>query len=61
MPLTPEFNKEKGMWIANLDMGNRNDGYYPVNVSVDFECSRDICIDADLYENNYDAAEISSN
>lgn len=61
VPLTPEFNKEKGMWIANLDMGNRNDGYYPVNVSVDFECSRDICIDADLYENNYDAAEISSN
>lgn len=37
VPLTPEFNKEKGLWIANLDMGNRNDGYYPVNVSVDFD------------------------
>lgn len=45
VPLTPEFNKEKGMWIANLDMGNRNDGYYPVNVSVDFDVQTEPKVD----------------
>ena len=37
VPLYPTYNESKDLWIAEIDMGNRSDGYYPVNVSVDFD------------------------
>lgn len=37
VPVYPEYNKDKGLWIAELDMGGSRDGFYPVNVSVDFD------------------------
>ena len=39
VPVNASFNEEKGMWYAEIDMGNHNDGYYPVNCSVDFDCT----------------------
>ena len=36
VPLKPTYDEKKNLWVADLDMGNRADSYYPVNVSVDF-------------------------
>ena len=45
VPLYPEYNEEKDLWTADIDMGNRSDSYYPVNVSVDFDCRTERVID----------------
>lgn len=37
VPLYPVYDEEKDLWVADIDMGNRSDNYYPVNVSVDFD------------------------
>lgn len=37
VPLYPTYDEKKDIWVADIDMGNRSDGYYPVNVSVDFD------------------------
>ncbi|MBR1412443.1 MAG: leucine-rich repeat protein, partial [Prevotella sp.] len=36
VPLTPKYDEKKDLWVADIDMGNRSDGYYPVNVSVGY-------------------------
>ena len=45
VPLHPVFDKKKSLWVADIDMGNSNDGYYPVNVSVDFDAQTDALLD----------------
>ena len=37
VPLYPTYDEKKDIWVADIDMGNRSDGYYPVNVSVDYQ------------------------
>lgn len=37
VPLYPTYDEKKDIWVADIDMGNRSDGYYPVNVSVDYD------------------------
>ena len=60
VPLYPEYNEEKDLWTADIDMGNRRDGYYPVNVSVDFECESDVVISRDAIMNlTYDFNEMN--
>ncbi|MBR6937625.1 MAG: chitobiase/beta-hexosaminidase C-terminal domain-containing protein [Prevotella sp.] len=39
VPLYPTYDKQKDIWVANIDMGSSSNGYYPVNVSVDFDCN----------------------
>lgn len=36
VPVSASFDKNKGLWYAEIDMGNTSNGYYPVNCSVDF-------------------------
>lgn len=60
VPLYPTYDAQKDLWTANIDMGSSSNGYYPVNVSVDFDC--DIELDsistASLFDN---AANAKSN
>ena len=37
VPLYPTYDEKKDIWVADIDMGNRSDGYYPVNVSIDYD------------------------
>ena len=46
VPLYPTYDEQKDVWVAEIDMGNRNDSYYPVNVSVDFNMNTDFVLDA---------------
>lgn len=57
--LNPEYNKEKGVWIANLDMGNRNDGYYPVNVSVDYDAASEPVLDSEMFNEEFNSFDNS--
>ena len=59
VPLIPEFSTEKNTWIANIDMGNRNDGYYPVNVSVDFDVVTEPVLDSDMFNEEFNSFENS--
>ena len=45
--LRPTYDANKDLWIADIDMGSSSDGYYPVNVSVDFDCPSLVKIDSD--------------
>lgn len=45
VPLNPIYDEEKDIWVADIDMGNRSDNYYPVNVSVDFDFINEKLID----------------
>lgn len=59
VPLYPTYNESKDLWIAEIDMGNRSDSYYPVNVSVDFDCISEKVIDRNYFsslENEIDSA-----
>lgn len=60
VPLYPIYDAQKNLWTANIDMGSSSNGYYPVNVSVGFDC--DIELDsistASLFDN---AANTKSN
>ena len=49
VPLYPTYDEKKDTWVADIDMGNRSDGNYPVNVSVDFEVS-DVVASVDYAE-----------
>lgn len=61
VPLYPEYNEEKDLWTADIDMGNRSDGYYPVNVSVDFDATVEPVFDATIIEDyNTELQEIIS-
>lgn len=37
VPINASYDEKKGMWYAEIDMGNSSNGYYPVNCSVDFD------------------------
>lgn len=37
VPVNASYDEKKGMWYAEIDMGNSSNGYYPVNCSVDFD------------------------
>ena len=39
VPLYPMYDEQKDIWVANVDMGNSSNGYYPVNASVNFSCN----------------------
>lgn len=51
IPLKPVYDDKKDLWTADIDMGNRSDGYYPVNVSVDFEYPNYNACDSMTYVN----------
>lgn len=46
VPVNATFDVNKGMWYAEIDMGNSSNGYYPVNCSVDFDYEQRPVIDA---------------
>ena len=50
VPLYPTYDEKKDIWVADLDMGNRSDNYYPVNVSVDYTAITDIIVDREEVE-----------
>lgn len=50
VPLYPSYDAEKDLWVASIDMGNKSDGYYPVNVSVDFDTRQVPKLDYDNYQ-----------
>ena len=37
LPYDATYNEEKDLWFVECDLGTKNDGCYPVNVSVDFD------------------------
>lgn len=45
VPCNAEFDEQKGLWYAEIDMGSSSDGYYPVNCSVDFDYESEKLID----------------
>lgn len=55
VPLYPTYDEKKDTWVADIDMGNRSDGYYPVNVSVDFDVVSDVVLDAELFEKEFNS------
>lgn len=51
----PHYNENKDIWTADIDLGHSSDGYYPVNVSLDYSFnSQDNHIDYSEIENIYD-------
>ena len=54
VPVNASFDKNKGMWYAEIDMGTSSNGYYPVNCSVDFDFNAEYILDRDLIESNFD-------
>lgn len=50
IPLIPTYDENKDLWVANLNLGSRADGQYPVNCSVDFEYVSEKLIDITEYE-----------
>lgn len=46
VPVNASFDEKKGLWYAEIDMGNSSDGYYPVNCSVDFDYNSEILGDS---------------
>ena len=45
VPLYPVYDEGKDIWVADIDMGNQCDNYYPVNVSVDFDAQTEPLVD----------------
>lgn len=61
VPCNAEFDEQKGMWYAEIDMGTSSDGYYPVNCSVDFDYVAESLLDSELYSNNLNHYENEKN
>lgn len=57
--LYPTYDEKKDVWTADLDMGNRSDGYYPVNVSVDFDALSEVQIDRKHFNSLFDELTIN--
>ncbi len=47
VPCNASFDKQKGLWYTEIDMGTSSNGYYPVNCSVDFEAISPVIHDRD--------------
>lgn len=56
VPVYPVYDEIKDIWVAEVDMGKSNDGFYPVNVSVDYDVISDIVLDAELFGNHFNTS-----
>lgn len=55
VPCNAEFDEQKGLWYAEIDMGSSSDGYYPVNCSVDFDYESEKLIDNNQLLSEYNS------
>ncbi len=54
VPVNASYDEKKGMWYAEIDMGNSSNGYYPVNCSVDFDFTAPLQVDKEMLDEAYD-------
>ena len=59
VPVNASFDENKGLWYAEIDMGNSSDGYYPVNCSVDFDFISTPIVDRRSFDQAIDNIEES--
>lgn len=59
VPVNASFDKNKGMWYAEIDMGNTSNGYYPVNCSVDFDFISTPAVDKLEFNNSINSLQLS--
>ena len=61
VPCKAEFDAQKKLWYAEVDMGHSSDGYYPVNCSVDFDyISKKVIDSAELTHLNQDFSDMAN-
>lgn len=53
LPYEASYNLDKDLWCVECDLGTKNDGCYPVNVSVDFDAITESFIDYDHVQEVY--------
>lgn len=61
VPLSPIYDENKDMWTTDIDMGHSNDGYYPVNVSIDYIAKTAPALDDQLLKSGIDDIEYFNN